>query len=128
VVAHAVADLRRHDHRHPGGRGSGDTHVQELLDNLAAEGATAELADELDRSLDAERRRARQVLERVGAEYGPDSQTWRAFLAVALEGRPAAEVAAALGMTKAAVYMARARVLDKLRQALEALPTQEAEP
>jgi RNA polymerase sigma factor (sigma-70 family) len=35
-----------------------------------------------------------------------------------LEGRPAAEVAAALGRTKAAVYMIRARAHDRLREIL----------
>jgi RNA polymerase sigma-70 factor (ECF subfamily) len=37
-------------------------------------------------------------------------------------GRAAADVAAELGMTVNAVYLAKARVLRRLRQELEALP------
>jgi RNA polymerase sigma-70 factor (ECF subfamily) len=42
--------------------------------------------------------------------------TWQAFVEVALDGRPAAEVAARLGMTVRAVYKARGRVLARLRE------------
>ncbi|HEY1377434.1 MAG TPA: sigma-70 family RNA polymerase sigma factor [Gemmataceae bacterium] len=44
--------------------------------------------------------------------------TWRAFWATAVDGRPAVDVAAELGLTANAVYLARARVLACLRAEL----------
>jgi RNA polymerase sigma-70 factor (ECF subfamily) len=62
----------------------------------------------------------RGVLELVRAEFEPN--TWEAAQRTAVGGQPAAEVAAALGMTVAAVYIAKSRVLKRLRQALDELP------
>ncbi len=45
-----------------------------------------------------------------------DSSTWDAFQQFAVEGRPAAAVAAELGMTVNAVVKAKARVLRRLRE------------
>ncbi|CAN5545346.1 hypothetical protein BH11PLA2_BH11PLA2_25280 [soil metagenome] len=47
-----------------------------------------------------------------------NAQTWAAFEAVILRQRPAAEVAAELGLSTGAVYQARARVLHRLREEL----------
>jgi RNA polymerase sigma-70 factor (ECF subfamily) len=44
--------------------------------------------------------------------------TWKAFWEQAVEGRPAAEVAAELGLTIGAVYASKFRVLDRLRREL----------
>ena len=46
--------------------------------------------------------------------------TWRAFHAT-LHGRPAAEVAAELGLSVPAVYAAKSRVLQRLREELAGL-------
>lgn len=59
----------------------------------------------------------RRGLEVVRADF--TEQTWSAFSAVTLEERPAQQVAAELGMTENAVYLARHRVLTRLRQELE---------
>jgi RNA polymerase sigma-70 factor (ECF subfamily) len=47
--------------------------------------------------------------------------TWKACWSVVVEGKPAAQVAAELGLTVEAVYAARARVLRRLRQELAGL-------
>jgi RNA polymerase sigma-70 factor (ECF subfamily) len=60
--------------------------------------------------------RALQVLQ---ADFKPT--TWKAFWEQAVVGRPAAEVAAELGLTPGAVYAARFRVLDRLRRELAGL-------
>jgi RNA polymerase sigma-70 factor (ECF subfamily) len=44
--------------------------------------------------------------------------TWKAYWEHAAVGRPAAEVAAELGMSVNAVYLATSRVLRRLRQEL----------
>ena len=47
--------------------------------------------------------------------------TWNAFWATVVEKRQPAEVAESLGVTRWAVYKARARVLQRLREELEGL-------
>lgn len=44
--------------------------------------------------------------------------TWQAFERYVLEGRPAGDVAASLGLTVNAVYLARGRVLRRIREEL----------
>jgi RNA polymerase sigma factor (sigma-70 family) len=51
----------------------------------------------------------------VREEFEPT--TWKSFWATAVEGRAAKEVADELGMTTGAVYVARCRVLARLRDA-----------
>ncbi len=47
--------------------------------------------------------------------------TWRAFWQTAVEGRPPAAVAAELGLSVGAVYIARSRVLARLKKRIEQL-------
>lgn len=60
--------------------------------------------------------RAMQIMQR---DFQPT--TWKACWEHAVLGRPAAEVAAELGMSEGAVYVARSRVLARLRQELQGL-------
>jgi RNA polymerase sigma-70 factor (ECF subfamily) len=62
----------------------------------------------------------RQLVERALRVMQADFQptTWRACWEHVVCARPAAEVAAELGLTRGAVYAARFRVLDRLRQEL----------
>lgn len=55
----------------------------------------------------------RQLMELLADEFEP--QTMRAFRMVVFDGRKGSEVAAELGMTVAAVYAAKSRVLSRLR-------------
>jgi RNA polymerase sigma-70 factor (ECF subfamily) len=41
---------------------------------------------------------------------------WNAFLLTAIEDKPAAEVAAELGMSVGSVYVAKSRVIGRLRE------------
>jgi RNA polymerase sigma-70 factor (ECF subfamily) len=54
------------------------------------------------------------LLEQARSDFSP--QVWTAFWMTALEGKPAADVAAALGVTTNAVMLARSRVLARLRR------------
>ena len=58
----------------------------------------------------------RRAVELVRAEF--EQRSWLAFWRVTVEGRPAAAVAAELGLTTNAVYLARSRVLRRLREVL----------
>ncbi len=60
--------------------------------------------------------RAMQVMK---TDFQP--ATWEACWEHVAEGRPAAEVAAQLGLTVKAVYLAKARVLRRLREELDGL-------
>jgi RNA polymerase sigma factor (sigma-70 family) len=62
---------------------------------------------------------AGRALRLIQAEFQP--ATWRAFWGTVVEDRPADEVARQLGLTPNAVYLARGRVLRRLRIALEGL-------
>ena len=63
---------------------------------------------------------SRRVLELIRAEFEPG--TWQAFWRTAVEGQSPAVVAEDLQMSTAAVYMAKSRVLRRLRQTLGELP------
>jgi RNA polymerase sigma-70 factor (ECF subfamily) len=61
----------------------------------------------------------RRALELMQAEFQPT--TWKAFWENVVNERPAADVAAELGLTENAVYLAKGRVLRRLRQELDGL-------
>ncbi len=61
----------------------------------------------------------RRLLGVVQADFQP--QTWEVFRLLVLEDRPAAEVARLCRMQVNAVYVAKARVLARLRQELGGL-------
>jgi RNA polymerase sigma-70 factor (ECF subfamily) len=61
----------------------------------------------------------RDAMALVRSEFEP--KTWNAAWATAVEGKRAADVAADLGMTRDAVYIAKSRVLSRLRQEMSTL-------
>ncbi len=92
------------------GRGSGDSDVHQRLEELAGpEGGLAESWDE-----EYERNLAALAMKRVQGEVQP--ATWQAFWKTAVEGLSPREVGEALGMSAGAVYVARSRVLARLRE------------
>jgi RNA polymerase sigma-70 factor (ECF subfamily) len=62
---------------------------------------------------------ATRALELMQSEFEPS--TWQACWEHVVSGRPAAEVGAALGMSEGAVYVAKCRVLKRLREELQGL-------
>jgi RNA polymerase sigma-70 factor (ECF subfamily) len=86
---------------------------------LIRSGPTApDVADEV---LEADYRQhlCARALQIMQAEFQPT--TWKACWEHVVSGRPAAEVAAELGLSEGAVYVAKHRVLRRLRQELEGL-------
>jgi RNA polymerase sigma-70 factor (ECF subfamily) len=57
---------------------------------------------------------ARQVMQRIEPEFHP--KTWQAFRRVALEGDDPEIIAAELHLSLSSVYVAKCRVLNRLRQ------------
>jgi len=58
-------------------------------------------------------------MDAVKHEFQPN--TWKAFWGTAVEGRGAQEVGAELKMTPGAVYVAKSRVLARLRDEVQRL-------
>jgi len=91
---------------------------------LATDGEALELAvvDDAAQAVDDEeycRHLTRRALELMQAEFQPT--TWRAFWEYVVNERPAAEVASELNLTENAVYLAKGRVLRRLRDELAGL-------
>ncbi len=68
---------------------------------------------------EAEKILSQRAMELVRAEF--EQRTWEAWWKTAVDGRPAADVAAEMGMSLAAVYKAKSRILLRLRQELAGL-------
>lgn len=101
-------------------RASGDSDAHERLDSAPAreeEGPDADWEKEYQRRLSA------RAMELVRDEFQPN--TWAAFWQTAVDGKPAAEVGAALKMTPGAVYVAKSRVLARLREEVQRLMAEE---
>jgi RNA polymerase sigma factor (sigma-70 family) len=99
--------------RHP--RGTGDTEVKQLLEQQPAP------PDDDSALFDQEYKRQtfRWAAEQVRGEFRP--ATWRAFWLTSVEGEPIQETADLLGMTRGAVYIARSRVMARLKQTIQRL-------
>ena len=92
---------------------SGDSDVQRLLDAQPASG------DEYSKLIEFEyRRRQFQVAAgQIEAEFTP--ATWQAFWQTTVESQPIVRVAETLGISQGAVYIARSRVLARLRERVQ---------
>ena len=104
-----------HDHfrrlgREPGGVGG--TDAQRRLAQLAATAPAEDSAEDEQ----AERDLFHRGLELIRTDF--EERTWRAFWRTAVDGQPAADVAAELGMSSGAVRVAKCRVLQRLREEL----------
>ena len=90
-------------------RGSGDSATHELLEQCPApEAGEKEWEAEWERQMFA------WACEQV--RRGVTDATWQAFWRTAVEGEPARQVAADLGLSVTAVYLARSRVLARLKE------------
>jgi RNA polymerase sigma-70 factor (ECF subfamily) len=96
-------------------RGSGSSSVQELLEAQPASDPSATVLFEAE----YRRRLFRWAAEETRGQFTP--ATWQAFWQTAVDGRAPSEVAAALGLSVGAVYIARSRVLAGLRRRIAQL-------
>jgi RNA polymerase sigma-70 factor (ECF subfamily) len=93
---------------------AGDSGAWELLQAVEAR---EDLVRKLEEAFDHELLEAAKVRARL--RVAP--HTWEAFRLVALEGRPAAEVAATVGMQVAMVYVAKSKVQKVLQEEVRKL-------
>lgn len=99
--------------RGPARRGAGGTDMLELLNNLPEpEARTVSAFEDEYRT---------QIFQWAAARVRDDFRetTWRAFWQTCVLGQPVADVAEALGTTAGNVYVARSRVIARLRQCIE---------
>ena len=98
------------------GRGSGDSAVQEMLAEYPApEEDPAALWER-----ECERRQFEWAAERVRGAV--QESTWQAFWRTAVDGESGQQAADALGMSVAAVYLAKSRVMVRIKEHLKHCP------
>lgn len=95
--------------------GSGDTGVNQRVGEAPSpDGDTEAVWNE-----EYEQQLFRLAAEQVQPSFAPTS--WQAFWQTAVEGKSAAEVGAALGLSVGAVYVAKSRVLARLAERVREL-------
>jgi RNA polymerase sigma factor (sigma-70 family) len=95
-------------------RGSGDTGIQRLLEQCPAPEAEAA-------RWEAEWERQRFAWACGQVRQDVTDITWQAFWRTAMDGQPTKQVANDLGLTLTAVYLARRRVLARLKRLIQSV-------
>ncbi len=90
---------------------TGDTGFHQSLENQPNQTGDQETWEQ-----DYRRQRFLQAAAQVRPDFTPS--TWDAFWATAVLGRPPAQVAHELGLSSGAIYVARSRVIARLREAI----------
>jgi RNA polymerase sigma factor (sigma-70 family) len=97
---------------------SGDTTTNRLLETQP------DTNDGVDAwETEYQRRLAALAMERVKSEF--QENTWRAFWLTAVEGVAVADVAQQIGISPGAIYVAKSRVLARLKEEVDAMRLQE---
>lgn len=106
VARNRLRKFQEQRQRHP--LAGGPTTVERLLQPLAA------VEDEARWDMEYHRRLFAWAAQAVRPEFEPT--TWRAFWATAVEEKSGRETAEMLGLSVGAVYVARSRVLSRLKR------------
>lgn len=113
VARNLMVNLMINRRRHP--PGLGDTDFQKLLESEPD--SASDEAEEFD--VEYRRHTFRWAADQIRGEFR--QSTWDAFWQTSVDGVEAKAVAEALGISIGAVYIARSRVLARLRQKIERL-------
>lgn len=108
ITRHKITDVFR---RRLGWEAEGGTDAWQSLQAVPSADDPSD-----DEALAGTAELVRRGLELVRAEF--ETATWQSFWKVAVEERPPDEVAAELGISRNAVYLAKSRVLRRLREVL----------
>ena len=95
--------------------GSGDTDVKRWLEEQPAPSADEVAAWEHE----YERRLFALACDQVRRDF--QESTWQAFWLTAIQGKSGKDVAGVLGISTAAVYLAKRRVMERLREQIDYL-------
>ena len=111
ITRNLVVNFLIRQGRHP--RGTGDSDFARWLDELPADDCGE------SRYFDLEHRR--QIFLWAASEVETEfrSETWRAFWETSVAGREVVDVGHELKMSAGAVYVARSRVMKRLREKVE---------
>ncbi len=99
-------------------QGTGDTTANQLLDAQPSGDGGADAWE-----LEYQRRLPSLAMDRIKSEF--QANTWQAFWLTAVEGLAAADVAEQVGISPGAIYVAKSRVLARLKEEVEAIRQQE---
>jgi RNA polymerase sigma-70 factor (ECF subfamily) len=111
IARNALINLAASQKRHP--KGSGESDIQDLLEQQpAGDSADSALFDE-----EYKRRVFHWAAETIRGEFA--GTTWSAFWQTAVEEGAVRDVASELGISTGAVYIARSRVIARLRERIE---------
>src|SRR4051812_31085583 len=111
IARNLIVNLMAAQFRHP--RGTGDTDFQGFLESRPApEGEESRVFE-----VEYRRRIFSWAADRVRGEFRPS--TWQAFWSTGVEGRDPKAVAESLGLTVGAVYIAKSRVMARVRREIE---------
>jgi RNA polymerase sigma-70 factor (ECF subfamily) len=114
IVQNRLRDYRKPRVSQP--RGTGDTQAYELLQEQQEGKQSVEEIWNREHKLGLIRYAAAQIRNDFR------ETTWIAFHRTAIEGQVPSEVARQLGMTRAAVYLAKARVLSRIKEYVQQFP------
>lgn len=103
------------ERRRPFEQGSGDSAAQQALEEHPA----ADVADASAWDEEYERRLFTYAAAQIRGDFS--DATWQAFWQTAVEGRAAKEIASQLRLTVAAVYLAKSRVMARLKEHIKTL-------
>jgi RNA polymerase sigma-70 factor (ECF subfamily) len=97
---------------------TGDTNTHQLLGSQPDEKDGSEAWE-----MEYQRRLASLAMEQIKGEF--QENTWRAFWLTAVEGASAAEVSKQVGLSAGAIYVAKSRVLARLKEVIETMRREE---
>jgi RNA polymerase sigma-70 factor (ECF subfamily) len=112
VARNKLNDFQDRQRRH--WRGSGDSAIQIYLENQPAPEEDSALWEQ-----EYEHRLLAWAAEQIRGDF--KDSTWQAFWKVAVEGMSGEQTAKALRMSVGAVYVAKSRVLARLKKQIEEL-------
>ena len=97
---------------------AGDSGTDRLL---ASEPDDRESADTWE--MEYQRRLASLAMDRIRNDF--QEKSWQAFWLTAVEGKAASDVSQQIGLSTGAIYVAKSRVLARLKEEVEAMQRQE---
>lgn len=98
---------------------SGDSGQHEVLNSHPDR--SSDLEHEWEREF--QRQLAARAMQTIQTEF--EDKTWQAFWQTAVDGLPAAEVSRRIGLSAGAIYVAKSRVLARLKEEVERLQAEE---